>query len=168
VQETRGTWGAAKAIPGLAALNRGSNTTGFLGLPGNPDVSCGAAGNCAITGGYLDASDIFRGFIDSQIRGKWRDAVEIPGTSGNAGGTIANEVSCAAAGTCSLTGVTSAGSGNDQAFTVDETDGRWGTAEPIPGTGASSEGFGVACIATGYCAVGGENSGVAVIAVKPR
>jgi hypothetical protein len=166
-QESRGTWGAAKAIPGLAALNQGSNTTGFLGLPGNPDISCGAAGNCAIAGGYLDGSDVFRGFIDSESHGTWRDAEEIPATGGNAGGTEANEVSCAAAGTCSVTGVTSAGPGNDQAFTLDETDGMWGTAQAIPGTGTQSEGFGVTCTSTGYCAVGGYNNDNAFIAVKP-
>jgi hypothetical protein len=165
-QENRGTWAAAKAIPGLAALNEGSNTTGFLGLPGNPDISCGAAGDCAIAGGYLDGGDVFRGFIDSESGGKWRDAEEIPGTGGNAGGTIANEVSCAAAGTCSVTGITSPGSGIDQAFTFDETDGEWGSAQAIPGTGAQSEGFGVNCTSTGYCAVGGYNNDDAFTAVK--
>jgi hypothetical protein len=167
VQERRGTWGAAKAIPGLAALNKGTNTSGFLGLPGNPDISCGAVGNCAIAGGYLDGSDVFRGFIDSESGGRWRNAEELPGTSGNAGGTVANEVSCAAAGTCSVTGVTSADAANDQAFTLDETKGRWGAAQAIPGTGASSEGFGVTCLSTGYCAVGGDNNDGAVVAVKP-
>jgi hypothetical protein len=166
-QESDGTWGAAQPVPGLAALNTGTNTQGFLGLPGDPDISCGAVGDCAITGGYLDGGDVFRGFVDSESGGTWGGAEEIPGTGGNGGGTEANGVSCAAAGTCSVTGITSSGIGNDQAFTLDEAGGMWGAAQPIPGTGTQSEGFGVTCISSGYCTVGGVNGNAAFIAVKP-
>src|SRR5260221_100415 len=51
VSETNGRWGLAIEVPGLAALNTGSD-----GRPGAAvtSVSCGSAGNCAAGGAYPD------------------------------------------------------------------------------------------------------------------
>ena len=44
-----GTWGEAREVPGLAALNQG----GFANIT---SVSCASAGNCSAGGLYIDLS----------------------------------------------------------------------------------------------------------------
>jgi hypothetical protein len=54
--ERNGRWGAAIAVPGLAALNTGREAQVF-------SVSCGSAGNC-VAGGYYSHGDLGRrGFV---------------------------------------------------------------------------------------------------------
>ena len=57
--ETNGIWGTAIEIPGLATLNAGGNA-------GVTAVSCGAAGNCAAVGSYIDGSGHTQAFVASQ------------------------------------------------------------------------------------------------------
>ena len=49
VSETNGVWGNAVEVPGTAALNSGGHAVVY-------SVSCGAAGDCAAGGSYLDGS----------------------------------------------------------------------------------------------------------------
>src|SRR6266700_6334365 len=57
-----GTWGTAIEVPGLASLNQG-------GQAEVRSVSCGAAGNCAAAGGYLDGSFRYQVFVVSETNG---------------------------------------------------------------------------------------------------
>jgi hypothetical protein len=57
--EVNGTWRAAIAVPGSAALNQGGST------PDLAAVSCGAAGNCSAVSGYTDASRHHQAFVIS-------------------------------------------------------------------------------------------------------
>src|SRR6266568_5172111 len=66
-----GTWGTAIEVPGLASLNQG-------GQAEVRSVSCGAAGNCAAAGGYLDGSFRYQVFVASETNGTWGNAIKVP------------------------------------------------------------------------------------------
>ncbi len=157
-----GTWGRARKVPGLAALNAG----GFAQIY---SVSCGAAGNCSAGGYYTDRSGNSQAFVVSQEHGTWGRAREVPGTAAlNTGGSAEVwSVSCASAGNCSAGGGYFDGtpaSGHGQAFVVSQRNGTWGKAEEVPGTatlnvGGDEGGFAqvwsVSCASAGNCSAGG-------------
>jgi hypothetical protein len=94
-------------------------------------------------------------------------AIEVPGTGAlNVNGAVLTSVTCAKAGFCAAGGeYTEAsggldGSGAEQAFLVDETNGVWGTAIEVPGLAALNvEGdarlFDISCPKAGFCAAAG-------------
>jgi D-alanine-D-alanine ligase-like ATP-grasp enzyme len=149
------TWGKAEEVPGTAALNKGGTAEIY-------SVSCAAAGNCSAGGTYTDASDHSQAFVVNEVKGSWRKAEEVAGSTGlNKGGTAAiTSVSCAPGGNCSAGGSYKDASDHDQAFVVSELKGRWGKAEKVPGTAAlNTDGYAgitsVSCAAAGSCGAGG-------------
>ena len=159
VNETNGVWGTAEEVPGTAALNATRAATA--------SVSCATAGNCSAGGFYTDASGHQQAFIVAETNGTWGTAVEVPGSGAlNAGGFAAiKSVSCGAPGDCGAGGYYA--SDNiariplTQPFVVSETNGRWGTAEEVPGAkslnaGGSAAVESVSCTAAGTCGAGGE------------
>src|SRR6266568_505389 len=155
VSEAGGRWRTAIKVPGTAAVNTG-------GVAEVRSVSCAAAGGCAAGGDYLDGSGHAQAFVVTEAGGRWRTAIEVPGTAAlNTGGNAAIEsVSCAAAGSCAAGGFYRDGSGHQQAFVVSEADGRWRTAIEVPGTAALNTGGdaainSVSCAAPHGCAAGG-------------
>jgi hypothetical protein len=158
--QTGGSWGDAAEIPGLAAL--GTDIQVY-------SLSCATPGNCSAAGSYQvstgSSTDSEEAFVADETGGTWQDAQKVPGTaalnSGDAGyvSGFADSVSCPAAGDCAVAGGYSGSAGNEP-FVDDETDGTWGTAEQVPGSGAlNSSGDGrvetVSCAAPGECAAGG-------------
>ena len=147
-------WGDAIAIPALIGLNIGNGARGS-------SVSCASAGNCAVTGLYTDGAGDQQGFVVNQTDGTWGNAIAIPAlsvlnTGGDAEGT---SVSCASAGNCAVTGYYITASAI-QGFVVNQTDGTWGNAIPIPAliglnTGNGAEGTSESCASAGNCAVTG-------------
>jgi len=116
-------------VPGTAALNNGANAA-------VTSVSCAAAGSCA-AGGYYDAgSGSLQALVVTEVAGRWRRAVEVPGTAAlNKGGhAFLTSVSCGAMGSCSAGGIYTGGAGHEQAFVVTEAKGRWRLAIEVPGT----------------------------------
>jgi hypothetical protein len=156
VDETNGTWGNAEEVPGSATLNAGGYAMTY-------SVSCPSPGNCAMSGHYTDASGKLQAFVATQSSGIWRSAEEAPGSAAlNAHGNAAlNSISCASAGNCSAGGNYADASDHEQSFVVDETAGKWGNAEEVPGsatlnTGVSGGGINtVACSSAGNCSAGG-------------
>jgi hypothetical protein len=155
VSEAGGRWRKAFEVPGTAALNAGA--VAIIN-----SVSCAAAGSCAAGGRYADGSGRIQAFVVTKAGGRWRKAIEVPGTAAlNTGGdAFINSVSCAAAGSCAAGGSYIDGSGHFQAFVVTEAGGRWGTAIEVPGTAvlnAGGDAFvrSVSCAAAGSCAAGG-------------
>src|SRR6516164_143824 len=155
VSEVHGRWGTAVEVPGTAALNK----SGWAQVA---SVSCAAAGDCAAGGTYSGASGHFQAFVVSDVRGRWGDAVEVPGTAAlnKSGWAHVLSVSCAAAGDCAAGGVYRDRSFHEQAFVVSEVNGRWGTAAEVPGTVALNKGgyaqaLSVSCASAGDCAAGG-------------
>jgi hypothetical protein len=148
--QTAGKWGTAEKVPGIATLGAGQTQA----------VSCATAGNCS-AGGTYEAVSGTQVFVVSQTAGKWGTAEEVPGIAAlNAGGNAAlNGLSCATAGNCGAGGGYKDASGNQQAFVVSQTGGKWGTAEEVPGIaalGGTSAGiFSLSCGSVGNCSAGG-------------
>ena len=157
VNETGGTWGTAKVVRGIAALNKGK-------LAQVSSVSCASPGNCSAGGSYQDASFNSQAFVVDEAGGTWGTAQELPGTAaldqGSPGATVVS-LSCAAAGACSAGGAYSDASDLQQAFVADESGGTWGTAQEVPGTAALNTGGlagtqAVSCAPAGDCSAGGD------------
>jgi hypothetical protein len=152
--ETNGTWGSAKEVPGTATLNQG-------GYAQVNSVSCGSAGNCSAGGYYLGRTSQ-EAFVVNETNGTWGSAEEAPGTATlNQGGTAAiDSLSCTSAGNCSAGGQYEDGSSHYQAFVANETKGIWDPAEEVPGTAALNTGgqagiASVSCTSAGNCSAGG-------------
>jgi hypothetical protein len=150
-----GHWQRAIEVPGTAALNAGGNAQAN-------SVSCTSPGNCGAVGFYSSSGVHIQAFAISQDRGRWRRAIEIPGTAAlNAGGNAqANSVSCGSAGNCSAGGVYTDRRNRRQAFVVREIGGHWLKAIEVPGTAALNAGGDaqvtwVSCASAGNCAAGG-------------
>jgi hypothetical protein len=161
--ETGGKWGAARAVPGLAALNAGKNAQ-------VTSLSCASPGNCAAGGTYAGNSTALaqEAFIVNETHGTWGKAEEVPGTAPGAAKyeSQVTSVSCASAGNCSAGGydddsgmIPSAETA--KAFVIDETGGTWGTAHEVPGmTAINTRGYltgvsSVSCVSATDCAAGG-------------
>ncbi|MGO9560551.1 MAG: hypothetical protein ACLPQS_14715 [Acidimicrobiales bacterium] len=153
--QTKGVWGKTREAPGLAALNRGDDAS-------IASVSCGARGDCATGGSYVDASHHTQAFVLTSMDGVWAKAREVPGLGAlNRGGFAAlSDVSCAGAGSCSAGGLYTDASHRQQGLVVNEVKGVWRTAEGVPGLKALNKGgYGqlnsVSCTSPGNCGGGG-------------
>jgi hypothetical protein len=155
VNETNGTWGKAKEVPGIAAFDPG-------GGAGIVSVSCPSAGNCGAGGFYYTRTGQYQVFVADETNGTWGKAQQIPGLAAlnTGGGADFAEVSCASAGNCSAGGDYTTRSGHTQAFVARERHGTWGTAQEAPGTAALNTGglaviLSVSCASAGNCSAGG-------------
>jgi hypothetical protein len=151
--ERSGVWGQAIEMPGLGALNAGSDAS-------LNSVSCAAPGNCAAGGDYDEPYP--SAFVASERNGAWERAISVPGLQAlNRGrlGASVNSVSCASPGNCAAGGSYSDSGSNGQGFVAVETNGAWGPAIEVPGLGALNKGdawvSSVSCAAPGNCAAGG-------------
>jgi hypothetical protein len=155
VTETKGTWGKAIEIPGIAALNKGGNAEVTA-------LSCASPGNCSAAGHY-GSNHGRRVFVVNQRHGTWDKAIEIPGSAipHRVGFAEVASVSCRAAGDCSAGGSFTDRAGTAQPFVVSETNGTWGKAIEIPGAAALNVGgaggiTSLSCGAVGNCSAGGD------------
>ena len=159
--EVHGHWHAAQEASGTAALNQGGAARIVL-------VSCPSPGNCSAGGDYTDGSGHGQVFVASEVDGRWHAAQEVPGTAalnqGNSAGLYS--VSCASAGNCAAGGFylgafsTKYGVSAVDAFVVSERDGRWSSAQEVPGTRApnvtgDARVLSVSCPSPRNCAAGG-------------
>jgi hypothetical protein len=165
VTERNGRWGRAIEVPGSGRLN-------YLGQGDLESVSCAAPGDCSAGGYYVDGNDNYQAFVVTQRHGRWRKAIEVPGTARlNVGGSAEiDSVSCTGVGDCSAGGdYTSAL--NQQAFVVTESRGRWGKAIEVPATahlnsGGYAEVESVSCTRVGDCSAGGYYAGSGVGSIQ--
>jgi hypothetical protein len=153
--EVKGTWGTAQPVPSLAALNQG-------GAAAVSSVSCASAGNCSAAGYYTDGAGHQQVFVLSETNGTWGTAVQAPGSGKlNADGyALVNSVSCGSAGNCVAVGQYTEISADQEPFLIDQTNGKWGTAEEIPGAAALNQGgfamaWSVSCASAGNCGASG-------------
>jgi hypothetical protein len=154
IDETGGQWGTPQQVPNLNVLN--------LGTVGPLRLSCASAGFCSAGATYTDGSGHVEGYVASEIGGNWNDAQEIPGLGAlNAGNDVeVTSISCASAGNCSAGGTYYANPLISQAFVVNEVDGSWSDAQPVPGseqlnTGGSAIVRSISCTSPGNCSAGG-------------
>ena len=152
VQARHGAWGAAQPVTGLSRLDgtRPSQVN---------TVSCTAPGSCAIGGYYTDAKGRRQAFVGTEVKGGWRDALEVPGTGAlNVKGSAETDaVDCPVAGNCTAAGDYLTKSGAAELFVIYETAGSWRSATELPGAarlGAAAAFADVAC-ARANCEVGG-------------
>jgi len=151
--EAGGTWHRAHPVPGLAALDAGGSALLL-------SVSCRSAGTCSAGGYYTDAAGHVQAFVASQASGRWQPAQQIPGLGAlNSGGEArVVSVSCATPGNCSAGGHYTDSASHQQAFTADEVNGTWGSAQQVPATaslGKQAAVTSVSCAKAGNCAAGG-------------
>jgi hypothetical protein len=156
VSETNGTWGTEFEVPGTDTATTGYATVG--------SISCASIGDCVLGGSYFvfAAGDgTLEPFVATETDGSWGNAIEVPGTAtvteldGDGAGVF--PVSCAAAGECAAGGAYNDEDG-EVAFVADETNGNWGNAIEVPGTGTSQTGGwvdSISCPAPGDCVAGG-------------
>ena len=152
-------WGRAEPVPGLAALNKGDwNGTYSPPSASVNAVSCWGAGGCVVGGFYTDGHEHLQAFVARERKGRWGEAVEVPGTAAlNQGGNAkVVSVSCARTSVCVAVGTYTDKAGNRQWFTVTERDGRWGKAAEVPDPALNQASIGtVWCVPGGLCAAGG-------------
>jgi hypothetical protein len=158
VNKTANIWRMAQEVPGTATLNTGGNAK-------INSVSCAAPSDCTAGGYYTDVSSGHQqALVVTESGGTWGNAEEVPGSATlNVGGpgSVILSVSCAAPGDCSAGGYYSDASGHEQALVATQTNGTWGNAEEIPGTGALNAGGSarvdsMSCGAPGNCSAAGQ------------
>lgn len=156
-RRVNGNWSTAVEIPGTLALDpRGTHSVYPYSL------SCSSAGNCGITGSYKDASGKGQAFVDSEVNGKWRSAIEVPGTGAlnQYGDASGSSISCTSPGNCSAVGEYTKASEYHEAFVVSEVNGTWRTAFEVPGSATLNHGGNgsvdaVSCASPGNCSAVG-------------
>jgi hypothetical protein len=147
--EENGTWDSASAVSGGATF---SDTI---------TVACASAGNCAAGGFIADHSGAaVQPFVMDEKNGAWGLAQLVPGLAGlKASGGTTQAISCASPGNCGAVGTYTDASANSQVFVVDERNGTWRTALPVPEMSmlkaTSSFAHSVSCASPGNCTVGG-------------
>jgi len=160
VNEVNGIWQDAIEVPGSAELNTGYGDGG--GDAEINSVSCASAANCS-AGGFYESSNGQQAFVVNEVNGTWQDAIEVPGSAELNVGDDAQiiSISCASAGICSAGGFyEDDGSGNAQAFVVNEVNGTWQDAIEVPGSAelnaaGYAEAYSVSCASAGNCSAGG-------------
>ena len=97
--------------------------------------------------------------------GTWGIAKELPGLAvlNKGGDGVISSVSCASPGNCGAGGIYRDGASRTQAFVASQTNGTWGKAIQVPGTGALNVGgdaeiIALSCASPGNCSAGGEYS----------
>lgn len=150
--------GAAQEMPGIAALNNLGNAFGGA-------LSCTSPGNCTAGGTYNEGPGHWHSgaFVAVESGGVWNAALRIVGLPKNVGSFAGiQSISCAAANTCAAGGgyQLQAATYNSRAFLASESNGKWGTAQPVRGLNAldmDREGTisAVSCGAVGSCAAVG-------------
>jgi hypothetical protein len=114
--EKGGHWSPAQQVPGTGKLNQAG---GALVIA----VSCSSAGNCGIGGSYAQSKTREEAFVDNEVNGRWKVAVEVPGSGTLNGGGIANitAISCRSSVACTAGGSYQDGRHRQQALVVSET-----------------------------------------------
>ena len=155
VTETSGTWHTAREIPGTSSLNAQGDAVGN-------GVSCRSSGNCSAGGSYVDSSGHQQAFVVNEVSGTWRTARAVPGIGTlEAGGSAdLTTLSCGSAGNCSAGGNYNDSAAHEQGFVVNQVNGTWRNAVPVPGLSGLNSGNvasvkGLSCASAGNCSAGG-------------
>jgi hypothetical protein len=112
-----------------------------------------------LRGYYTDGKGRRQAFVGTEVKGGWRNALEVPGTGAlNVKGSAETDaVDCPVAGNCTAAGDYLTKSGAAELFVIYETAGSWRSATELPGVarlGTAAAFVDVAC-APATCEVGG-------------
>ncbi len=164
VDEVDGTWGSAIEVPGTSNLNDAP-----LGIGDGAEVdsiSCSSSGNCSGVGDYYNKTGHPSAFAVTESGGIWGTAIQLHGTAGS--DLDPDQISCHSPGNCGAGGaltITAGNEANQEAFVVNETGGKWGSAVIVPGVAAmnhyftaseqAAETYSISCPSAGGCSAGG-------------
>lgn len=159
INETHGTWGAVRPIPGFAALPRGR-----VGFVADVSLSCLSAGNCTLGGWYLSVGAGMQPFVVAEKNGKWGRAQALPGVAALNTGKLSSitAVECFPGGNCTAAGdyaILRKSGFINTIFVANEKNGTWGKAERVPGSAVLGTNVALrtlSCGAAGDCSVGGD------------
>jgi hypothetical protein len=153
VQQANGAWGAAAAVPGLDAINKGSAEVDA--------TACPAKGSCVAVGGFSDSKGNTTVFVTEQVGAVWLDAQPLKGLDflNRRGLAFVHALSCPLPGDCVAVGSYLGQGGFTQAFEAEQVNGTWEDAQPVSGVpslnSGNSNAAAVACASLGNCAVSG-------------
>ena len=163
IQQTDGTWGKAKQVPGTAGLIGSSGTTEL------ESISCPSAGNCEAVGFAQHSGGPLTAIVVDEVKGTWENAQ--PAGSGTLPASLTSTqltaVSCASSGNCSAVGYAWGKTYFDVAVVLDEVNGTWGPLTEVTGLG-TTQGImaSISCTGPGDCAAGGNvNAGTGAFIV---
>lgn len=156
VNQVEGVWGNAQPL----------DTSALGGTAGSwlYSISCGSPGNCSAAGVYFTTTQQNGAFVVTEANGSWGAPQAVPGLAAilpaSQGDSVLTSVSCPAKGDCSAMGLyPTDANGGQSVFAVDEENGTWGDAQPIPGLTTLAPHFAsdpdVSCSAIGECTVAG-------------
>jgi len=152
VDEINGTWGTPIEFPGLGVLNAGMNAS-------INDISCSSPGNCSAGGNYADGAGIAQAFVDSEYRGTWEIALQVPSISRlTVSNSTIDSISCTSFGNCGAIGSYANGT-KTYDFVVEEYEGTWLGAQQLPGSlfvnGTAGAPGVISCSFVDTCSAGG-------------
>jgi Big-like domain-containing protein len=156
-EQSAGTWPTAAPVPGN--LNKGS-------FGEVTSLSCTSLGTCVAGGFYTDAKSGRQAFVVTQAHGDWGRMQTVAGSLNKGESAQVNQVSCGVSPklvsiiTCAAVGSYTASNGQEQAFTANMANGKWGPAAQVPGSAALNKGgfawlTSVSCPTAGNCSAGG-------------
>lgn len=155
INETNGAWGSVEAVPGVSTLNRQDDA-------GMTSLSCGASGDCAAGGDYLDSTGATQAFIINEVGGVWDSATQLFATQtlGSGLDNALNDIVCPSAGNCTAIGGYADTQGVSQPFVIDEANHVWNPAIEIPGVATLNDSDGatlyaLSCSSFDVCSAGG-------------
>jgi hypothetical protein len=158
VNEVNGHWSNGVQV----VLPSGTNANPFVSLS---QISCASAGNCNVTGSYIDANSVTHALVVNEVNHVWRAGVSLvlPGNASSFAGASGSEISCASAGACTAIGTYNTSSGV-QGFVATEVNTTWARATQIQlpsNAGVNPHVFlygfkGIACPSAGNCTTGGQ------------
>jgi len=151
--DVNGTWGTARAVPGLPVTAPGSAAAA---------VSCALPGSCSLGGFYHDPRGRQQAFVANEVNGTWGKAQRVPDAAALNEGDDASvtSLSCPAAGACVAAGYYRTNGNEGELFVVREVAGRWQHAAQLPGSRKLITYLGstigeVSCASAATCEVGG-------------
>jgi cytochrome c551/c552 len=159
------SWSPGIGVPVTAPANASSEPQALFDWG-----ACPAAGYCVGVGYYTDEAGNREAMAATRIGGSWGQAVEIalPAGAASSGqkagfGLAAPSVACTEPGDCLAVGHYMNEGGSEEAMTVTETGGVWGTASEIklPANAAGdpeADLASIACLVAGSCVARGEYS----------
>ena len=158
VSEVRGTWRAARQVPGLSQARNS----------GVAAVSCAPAGFCLGGGTYHVRNRAGHDFpfVVAGTAGSWRPAIQVPGLARLDKANFAQffAISCPTPGNCAVGGYYTTTAYSTQAFVASLVRRVWQQAIEVPGSGRLNQGGSatvdqVNCPSAGTCAATGTYTG---------
>ncbi len=157
--EVNGTWGDAQPLAGLPAVATGST-------PSFASVSCGPPDFCTAVGTYDDTGNSPQAFAVTETGGTWATPATLDASGlGSAESIGLGDLSCPAAGECTLIGSYTPGTTGAMPapLTADESGGAWRALRPLAGvpglphsSAVTESGLtSLSCGAPGDCTAGG-------------